>query len=339
VSEKVPPESSAPLRWLVLVAVFPVEDAAGRMRLLRTLEGLGCAVMREGVFLLPDTPRNRSSFQRLANHIAGAKGDAWMFPVTVESAQQAKQFRAMFDRSSRYAELIKTIEGLKAGFGVSDPTAIAQVLAKQRRELEAISVLDFFVSPLRQRAERALTEMEEAVRNLMFPANGNAGDRADGGTGKPPKRSKRQYFRRAWATRKPLFVDRLASAWLIRRFIDPEATMLWLDKRQACPATAVGFGFDGASFANSRTRVTYEELLASFRLDRNTGLAKIGRLVHALDAGNRQVPEAAGVETLLAGARHRASNEDELLRESERTFDLLYEAYYELPRDGKDDKA
>jgi hypothetical protein len=335
VSESGQPGSGAPhLRWLVLVAVFPVEDAAGRMRLLRTLEGLGCAVMREGVFLLPDTPGNRASFQRLADHIARAKGDAWMFPVTVESAVQAKQFRAMFDRSGRYAELIKTIEGLKAGFGVSDPTAIAQVLAKQRRELEAIAVLDFFVSPLRQRAERALAEMEEAVRNLMFPANG---DGEDGKPGKPL--SKRKYFRRAWATRKPLFVDRLASAWLIRRFIDPEATLLWLDKRQACPPTAVGFGFEGASFANSRTRVTYEELLAAFRLDRNAGLAKIGGLVHALDAGNRKVPEAAGVETLLAGARHRASNEDELLRESERTFDLLYEAYYEAPpQSGKEAK-
>lgn len=330
-SEKDQSGAGAPLRWLVLVTVFPVEDAAGRMQLLRTLEGLGCAVMREGVFLLPDIPRNRTSFKRLADHILGAKGDAWMFPITVESAQQAKQFRAMFDRSGRYAELIKTIEGLKAGFGVSDPTAIAQVLAKQRGELETVSMLDFFVSPLRQRAERALTEMEDAVRDLMFPDNGGGG----GGTAKPATLSKRQYFRRAWATRKPLFVDRLASAWLIRRFIDPEATLLWLEKRQACPATAVGFGFEGASFANSRTRVTYEELLASFRLDRNAGLVKIGRLVHALDAGNRQVPEAAGVETLLAGARHRASNEDELLRESERTFDLLYEAYYELPQDNK----
>ncbi len=328
-SENDKPGTGATLRWLVLVAVFPVEDAAVRMRLLRTLEGLGCAVMREGVFLLPDTSRNRTSFQRLADHIGRAKGDAWMFPVAVESAQQGKQFRAMFDRSSRYAELIKTIEGLKAGFGVSDPTAIAQVLAKQRRELEAISVLDFFVSPLRQRAERTLTEMEDKVRDLMFPGNGEGDETAEG---KRKPLSKRQYFRRAWATRKPLFVDRLASSWLIRRFIDPEATMLWLDKRQPCPATAVGFGFEGASFANTRTRVTYEELLAAFRLDRNAGLVKIGRLVHALDAGNRQVPEAAGVETLLAGARHRASNEDELLRESERTFDLLYEAYYELPQ-------
>lgn len=281
--------------------------------------------MREGVYLLPDTPENRTNFRRLVDHIARIKGDAWLLPIQLESAAEAKALRAMFDRSGRYSDLIKTVEGLKAGFGVSDPTAIAQVLAKQRRELEAITSLDFFVSPLKERAERLLADMESRVRDMMFPEGpATAG-------AKPAARSKRQYFRRAWATRKPLFADRLASAWLIRRFIDPEATMLWLDKRQACPATAVGFGFDGATFCNSKTRVTYEELLASFGLDQQPGLTKIGALVHALDAGNKRMPEAAGVETLLAGARHRAANEDELLRESERTFDLLYEAYYEVP--------
>jgi hypothetical protein len=315
----------SPARWLALVVALPRDDAAGRMHVLRTLEGLGCAVMREGVYLLPDTPANRANFQRLVDHIARIKGDAWLLPVAVESTAEAKAFRTMFDRSGRYSELIKTVEGLKAGFGVSDPTAIAQVLAKQRRELEAITSLDFFVSPLKERAESVLADMESRVRDMMFP------DRPGPADAKPATRAKRQYFRRAWATRKPLFVDRLASAWLIRRFIDPEATMIWLDKRQPCPATAVGFGFDGATFCNSKTRVTYEELLAGFQLDRHASLSKIARLVHALDAGDKKMPEAAGVETLLAGARHRAANEDELLRESERTFDLLYEAYYELP--------
>ncbi|MCC6608347.1 MAG: chromate resistance protein [Burkholderiales bacterium] len=319
------PAGGAPALWLALVAALPRDDAAGRMHVLRTLEGLGCAVMREGVYLLPDTPANRANFRRLADHIARIKGDAWLLPIHLESPTEAKALRTMFDRSGRYSELIKTVEGLKAGFGVSDPTAIAQVLSKQRRELESITSLDFFVSPLKERAERLLTDMEARVRDMMFPEG-----RAAAGA-RPATRSKRQYFRRAWATRKPLFADRLASAWLIRRFIDPEATMLWLDKREPCPGTAVGFGFEGATFCNSKARVTYEELLASFGLDKQPSLAKIGALVHALDAGNKQMPEAAGVETLLAGARHRAANEDELLRESERTFDLLYEAYYEVP--------
>src|SRR5262249_48547226 len=122
------------------------------------------------------------------------------------------------------------------------------------------------------------------------------------------------------------------SAWLIRRFIDPEAKIVWLDKSQENPAGAVGFAYEGARFCNSRDRVTFEELLAGFGLDRNPTLVKIGSLLHYLDAGGTPVAEAAGVETLLQGARRRSSNDDELFRESEKTFDLLYEAYVETPK-------
>jgi hypothetical protein len=139
----------------------------------------------------------------------------------------------------------------------------------------------------------------------------------------------KQYFQRMWATRKPLWADQLASAWLIRRFIDPEATLLWLDKNQECPANAIGYGFDGAAFCNSKDRVTFEEIVASFKLDKNAGLVRIGKLIHALDAGDIKVAEAAGVQTLLQGALHRTESEDQLLAETEMTFDLLYEAYFD----------
>jgi hypothetical protein len=217
------------------------------------------------------------------------------------------------------------VESLKAGFGVSDPSAIRHVLMKQRQELEAIGTLDFFGSPLKTKAETTLAEMEQKVHRMMFPED--AQPSPDAGVA----RSNRRYFRRAWATRKPLLVDRLASSWLIRRFIDPEATMVWLDKRQAAPTSAVTFGFEGATFHNSKHRVTYEELLGSFKLDRNPALVKIGRIVHALDTGDRTVMEAAGVATLLNGAKRRAETEDALLAETEKTFDLLYEAYFEVP--------
>ena len=107
--------------------------------------------------------------------------------------------------------------------------------------------------------------------------------------------------------------------------------MVWLDSRKEPPATAVSFGFEGATFRNSKTRVTYEELLTSFKLQKNVALAKIGRIVHALDANDQGVPEAAGVATLLNGAKRRAESDDALLAESEKTFDLLYEAYFEVP--------
>jgi hypothetical protein len=321
-----PREEASQARWLALVTSLPVDDAAARMKVLRTLEKLGSALLRDGVYLLPDSKENRTGLKRLAEYVERIGGLAEMLYVATRDEQQTKRFRARFDRAARYSELIKTVDGMRAAFGVSDPTAIAKVLAKLRGDFESIRALDFFPSPLAAKAETVLAESEQAVRKLMFPEEGTAA-RAEA----PQKRSKREYFRRAWATRRPLFVDRLASAWLIRRFIDAEATMVWLDKTTPCPATAVGFGFEDAPFRNTRERVTYEALLATFKLDANPALAKIGRLVHALEAGDRHIAEAAGVETLLAGAKRRAANDDELLAESEKTFDLLYEAYFEVP--------
>jgi hypothetical protein len=314
-------------QWLVYVASLPMDDPASRMRVLRTLEAMGCALLREGVYLLPDNPVNRQGLQRLSEHtIRIIQGSAHVLHVASADAEQERSFRSMFDRAGKYQELIKAIEGLHAGFGISEPSAIARVLNKQRREFEAISALDFFDSPLKERAARVLRETEAEVRKRMFPDSPKSGGRLT--------QTGRYYFKRVWASRKPLLADRLASGWLIRRFIDAEATLLWLDKSQACPSTAVGFGFEGATFSNSRDKVTFEELLARFSLDGNETLARIGALVHYLDTGGSPVAEAAGVETLLQGARRRCTSDEELFTESEKTFDLLYEAYFESP--GKD---
>ena len=308
-------------RWLVFVTALPVDDPAARMRILRTLDSLGCAAMREGVFVLPDSPSNRLGLSRLSEHVARINGTAHLLQV-VSDDTQTQVFRNFFDRSAPYNELIKTIEGLKMGFGVSDPGAIARVLNKQRREFDSLSALDFFPSAARDRTAKVLCEVESQVRALMFP-DAPKEDRITG--------SGQQYFKRTWATKKPIWTDRLASAWLIRRFIDPEATLIWLEKNQACPASAIGFAFDGAQFSNSKTRVTFEELLVNFGLANNATLARIGKLVHALDTGGVAVPEAAGVETLLQGASRRSTSDNELLSESEKTFDLLFEAYFEAP--------
>ena len=290
------------------------------MRVLRTLESLGCAVLREGVYLLPDSTANRQGLARLTEHVARIGGTAYLLSVSSLDEAQSEAFRGLFDRSAKYEQLSKTVLALAAGFGVSDPASISRVLNKQQREFEAISSLDFFPSTAREHAARALREIGEQVRAIMFP---------DAPDATPVSRSGRHYFKRLWATRRPLWGDRLASAWLIRRFIDPEATLIWLDPQQECPVSAIGFGFEGANFANNRSSVTFEALLAAFGLGQNTSLARVGALVHFLTAGGPPVPEAPGVETLLQGARRRSNSDDELLLESEKTFDLLYEAYCE----------
>jgi hypothetical protein len=305
------------MAWLVTIAQLPTEDPAARMRVLRTFEALGAAVMREGAYLLPDTAANRQALEALAEYIAKSAGAAHVLQAGAASPEQQQAFERLFDRSVRYAELIKTIESLRVGFGQTDPSAISRVLGKQRREFESIAALDFFPTEVRERAQQALTQADAAVHKLLY-----ASQSASLGPGE-------SLLRRVWATRKPPWADRLACAWLIRRFVDPEATLVWLDNAQEPPPGALGFGFDGAHFAASESRVAYEEMLARLDLAKNPALCKIGSIVHYLEAGGDAVPESAGVQTLLQGALRRSPQEDELLGEVEKTFDLLYEAYYE----------
>jgi hypothetical protein len=306
--------------WLVMVMQLPAEDPAARMRVLRTLESLGAAVLREGAYVLPDTQENRQSLDTLADYAGKAAGFAHVLRVTPASPAQHDSFKRLFDRSARYDNLVKNVQGLRLGFGHSDPSAISRVLMKQKRDFETITALDFFPTPAKERAQKAIAEAELAIRKLLFNQS-----QTDIGPGE-------KLTGRTWVTRKPLWADRLASAWLVRRFVDPAGRVMWLEKTQDPPVGAIGFGFDGAHFANSEARVTYEEILAQLKLGTNPALAKIGSIVHFLEARGTPVPEAAGVQTLLQGALRRAQNDDELLAEAEKTFDLLYEAYFEPPR-------
>jgi len=304
--------------WLLTVAQLPTEDPAARMRVLRTLESLGAAVLREGAYLLPDSADNRRSLDALAEYVAKSTGVMHVLHVVAGSQPQQSAFQRLFDRSARYEDLIKTVESLRIGFGQSDPSAISRVLHKQRREFETIAALDFFPAAVRERASHALMSAEDEVRQLLNPAMAQAAL----GPGE-------SLQRRTWATRKPLWADRLACAWLIRRFVDPEATLVWLEKNQEPPARAVGFAFEGGHFTSSEERVTYEEILKRMELAKNPALTKIGSIIHFLEGRGEPVPEAAGVQTLLQGALRRAGTDAELLAEVEKTFDLLYDACFE----------
>ena len=128
--------------WLVLVAQLP-EEANARMRILRTLESLGCAILSDGAYILPETVVARQGLQRLGEHISNSGGSFHLLNTTADVAQ-SRTFTQLFDRSARYVDLTKNIESLRAGFGVSDPTTLSRSLIRLRREMESISALDFF---------------------------------------------------------------------------------------------------------------------------------------------------------------------------------------------------
>ncbi len=154
---------------------------------------------------------------------------------------------------------------------------INRLQRRLRRAYEAVSAIDYFPGDAALRAEAAWSDFAGSVDTVLSPDEPHAAD----GTVIFLDRS--DYQRRTWATRRHLWVDRVASAWLIRRFIDPKARFLWLEKPSACPKNALGFDFDGAAFTHVGELVTFEVLSASFGLDADPGLARLGELVRSLD--------------------------------------------------------
>ena len=119
----------------------------------------------------------------------------------------------------------------------------------------------------------------------------------------------------------------MASAWLIRRFIDPKAKFLWLKHVKSCPKRALGFDFDGAEFTHVGSKVTFEVLLGSFNLEQDSGLTRLGALVHHLDVGGIPIAEAPGFATIMAGARSLQPDDDALLKAMTPVLDSLYASY------------
>jgi hypothetical protein len=227
----------------------------------------------------------------------------------------------LFDRSEDYATLLTAIAQCRTSVAQTTEVQARRSLQQLRREYEAIAVIDYFPGPAQAQSRQALAEAEAAVIRQFSPDEPQPLYQGIRHLERSAYRGKR------WATRQRLWVDRVASAWLIRRFIDPEARFLWLKTPQECPANAIGFDFDGAAFTHTDTRVTFEVLLASFDLATDAALTRLGVLVHALDMGGVPVPEAAGFEAILTGARAYCIDDDQLLTEMTPVLNALYTAF------------
>jgi len=304
--------------WLLFLLTVQGQQSALRMRVWRALKSLGTAVLRDGVYLLPNRPAFLESLRALEKEVAAAGGSVQLLELDARDAQQQQEFEALFDRTADHEKLLGEIRDTRKKLSKMDAGAVSTAAGRLRREVENLVALDFFPGGAASQTTLALEDFLADANAVLSP------DEPHPVEGRVRKLDVAEYRGRTWATRKRPWADRLASAWLIRRFIDPEARIVWLDKPGECPEHALGFDFDGAAFSHVSSRVTFEVLAASFNLDHDHGVEKIGALIHYLDVGGVPVPEAAGFEAILRGARATFTDDDELLREAEKLFNLLY---------------
>lgn len=299
--------------WYLLITSLPTENATARMRIWRSLKASGAAVPRDGVYLMPDREPCRETLESIAVEVRENGGTAMV--LRTEEPDDGN-FVRLFERTEEFSALLA--DAVKARGELSADTApdVLKQSRKLRKVFTGLSAIDFFPGEAQRQTETALNELELSVVRILSPDEPRAID------GPISLLSISDYQGRTWATRSRPWVDRLASAWLIRRFIDPHAHLRWLASPNDCPADALGFDFDGATFSHFDGRVTFEVLLASFSLEQ-PALKRLGALVHFLDVGGVQPPEAVGIESVLGGLRDAINDDDQLLTAASAVFDSL----------------
>ncbi|KAA0998175.1 chromate resistance protein [Paraburkholderia panacisoli] len=303
--------------WLLLVLTLPTDNSTARMRFWRALKAKGCAVLRDGVYLLPATDAAEAELLELGTSIGEAGGAAHVVRTSSRGADQEAEFQSLFDRTDEYAAFARSLADARKTLSDLSPAEITRLLRRVGKDFEAISSIDFFRNEASTRAEATWQDFVALTNTVLSPGEPHQAE------GAIAVLLREDHQGRTWATRQRLWVDRVASAWLIRRFIDSRARFLWLASPSECPDDALGFDFDGAAFTHIGDRVSFEVLVASFGLDDEPGLLKLGALVHALDIGGPVVPEAIGFEAVMAGAKARALTDDEMLAEMSNVLDSL----------------
>jgi hypothetical protein len=312
---------------LLFVHHLPPTPSNLRVQTWRRLQQLGAIARKQSVYILPDTPVTREDFEWLAAEVNAAGGEAEVFVATpadgwandalVEEFRRARQEAY----TALAAELEQALQRLdaKRRRGQRAP-AVGRLRDTFRQRLAAIERMDFFGSAGRDRALQLVSEFES--RTDARAAQHRAA------TAPPSAVNRQDYQGRVWVTRPRPGVDRMSSAWLIRRFIDTQARFGFAEDRTVVADNAVPFDMFGVEFSHHGDHCTFETLCSVFAID-DEAVKRIGAIVHDLDLkdGRFATSEAPTVDAMIQGLQLANSDDDRLLSEGMTLFESLYRSF------------
>lgn len=309
--------------WSLLIVTLPTRPTAVRQRIWRAIRSLGCGALRDGAYLLPAD--RGAALEPLAAEVRSHGGSAAVLSLNARDATQQQDLVRLFDRSAAYAAWQSAADALATQLATLTESDSRRRLRSIAEDLHTLECIDYFPGPASAQAQASLSGLRLALEARHSGGEPHSRDAA------VRKRDARNYQKRRWATRARPWVDRLACAWLIRRFIDAQPQFVWLQPGAKPPRGAVGFDFDGAEFSHAESLVSFEVMLAAFGLGGDAALRRIGALVHFLDVGGIPTQQAAGVEAVLNGLRQLQADDDALLAASDGVFDALYITHGSTP--------
>jgi hypothetical protein len=309
-SKRSSPGSGAPLAWYLLIHQLPPDPLYLRAKVRQRLARVGAVALKNAVYVLPRREECREDLEWIAEEAIAGGGEANVcegrFLRRRTDSTLVEKFRA--ERNADYETLAETIEGP----GAPPDEGPAARLARARKRLEEITRIDFFGAPGRGRVERLVAGLETAARRRDATKSGRREDL----TG------------HVWATRPGVHVDRIASAWLIRRFIDPKARLRFVDPKEPRGPRELRFDMVGGDFTHEGDRCTFETLLVRTGL-REPALGEISEIVHDIDLkdGKFGRPEVSGLEWLLTGLVLANPRDEDRTARGLVLFDQLYQSF------------
>ena len=299
-------------RWLLLLLQLPPKPDYLRLKVRRQLQSLGAILLKGGVHVLPRTDDALEDFQWLRRQVLEEDGEATLIEATLLEGLSDEQVESLFRqaRDSDYEALAnEATQALASGGG-------SPALPRLRRRMNDILAIDFYGATGRSKAETALNRLEARARELEIPSPALP-------------LSQEVLIGRTWVTRKGIHIDRMACAWLIRRFIDAKATLRFVDPKSYVHASGeLRFDMFEGEFTHERELCSFEVLMAGAGLE-DPALRAIADLVHDIDLKDQQHgrPEAAGLAKLIAGVCVAHPGDEARLARGKALFDDLYSAF------------
>lgn len=317
--------------WILFFYSVPSKPVSNRMKVWRKLAKQGAMQLKGAVYILPFTDDHYEFLQWLVSEIAEMRGEAAFVKIEKVDTMTDPEIIALFNkqRASDYKVVEKTLEDIERmlnstqkGGKLQDLPGISDQVTRLTKEFENIKKIDFFSSKEGQSLTRRIEQLTAEIKKhsvtgakIAIPAAAIM------------PRSFDNYKGKTWVTRKKPFIDRMASAWLIRKFIDRDAAFAFANEKEmeTISRNHVAFDVRGGAFTHSGDLCTFEVLIKAFGIKDKT-LKKIAEIVHDLDMKDEKYKalEARGLEDILTGIRKTANDDTEALEKGMAVFEMLY---------------
>jgi hypothetical protein len=310
-------------RWLLLIHQLPAKPAYARVKAWRRLQALGAVTVKNAVYALPANDESREDFAWLAKEIEELGGEAIVCEATLVEGLSDDDLRGLFEtaRDEDYGRISNEARAIAARLAAepsdSELAEAATQTARLRRQFDQVVAIDFFGSNSRLAAQGLVSGLEASIQ-------GEGEEMA-----KQPAPPAGPLKKRTWVTRQQIQVDRIASAWLIRRFIDREAQFKFVPSSGYKPeAGELRFDMFEGEFTHQGDRCTFEVLVAHAGLN-DAALTAIGEIIHDIDLKDDKYgrAETAGVKSLIAGIATPGADDEQRLARGAVLLDGLYDSF------------